>query len=79
MANFHLLNLTDSEHSYDIVVSDTLGWNLKPTTLTGTVGAGETKETEISVSIETKRAETQTSALTGRTPEDSTRIYPRPV
>ena len=50
-ATFYVANLSDSNDTYNISVSDTLGWGLYPTTFTETVTAGESKEILITISI----------------------------
>jgi parallel beta-helix repeat protein len=50
-ATFYIVNLSDSNDTYNISVSDTLGWGLYPTTFTETVTAGDSKEIQITVSI----------------------------
>ncbi|MHC4462306.1 MAG: outer membrane protein assembly factor BamB family protein [Planctomycetota bacterium] len=50
-AMFYVTNLSDSNDTYHIDVSDTLGWGLYPTTLTETVTAGQSNQILISVSI----------------------------
>jgi len=48
---FYVAKLSDSNDTYDISVSDTLGWGLYPTTLTETVTAGQSNQILINVSI----------------------------
>ena len=50
-ATFYVANLSDSNDTYDINVSDTLGWPLGPITLTETIIAGQSNQILINVSI----------------------------
>ena len=51
IATFYISNITGTDDTYDIIISDTRGWNLNPTPMTETLTTEESKELTITISI----------------------------